>query len=112
MERYHELTQLLVDCAIACERCATACLEEDDVKMMAQCVKLDRDCADICTLAARLLQRESPLALQYLLLCEEACRTCADECSKHDNDHCAYCAQQCLACAQACHEHHQPIAQI
>ena len=44
--------QACSNCALVCETCASACLREDDVKMMARCVELDRDCADICTLAA------------------------------------------------------------
>ncbi|WP_295770788.1 four-helix bundle copper-binding protein [uncultured Mucilaginibacter sp.] len=112
MEMKHEdLVQKLLNCALACESCATACLHEDDVQMMTRCITLDRDCADICLLAARLLQRDSGLALQYLLICEEACRLCADECAKHEHDHCKRCAEACRECAEACHAHHQPVTQ-
>ncbi|RYY36903.1 MAG: four-helix bundle copper-binding protein [Sphingobacteriaceae bacterium] len=111
MKRYDELIKKLIDCAMACEHCATMCLQEDDVKMMAGCISLDRDCADICLQAARLLQRDSEIALQYLLICEEACRLCAEECSKHNHDHCRECAEACIKCADACHEYHQPINQ-
>jgi hypothetical protein len=108
---YQDLIQKLLDCAFACENCATACLQEEDVKMMAPCIRLDRDCADICLQAAQLLQRQSDIALQYLLLCEEICRMCNAECSKHQHNHCQICAQACLACAEACHAHHQAIKQ-
>ena len=36
-----------------------ACLDEEDVNMMKQCIKLDIDCADICRLTASLLSRGS-----------------------------------------------------
>jgi hypothetical protein len=105
------IIQKLLNCVAASENCATACLSEDDVQMMTDCIRLDRDCADICALAARLLQRDSVIAHQYLVLCEEISRLCAAECGKHNHDHCRQCAQACLVCAEACHEHHQPVTQ-
>ena len=38
------------DCADACDMCISACLKEDDVKMMARCIALDIDCAQLCRL--------------------------------------------------------------
>lgn len=108
---HQAIIQKLLNCVLACEYCANACLAEDDIKMMGRCIKLDHDCADICTQAARLLQRDSVIAHQYLLICEEICRLCADECGKHQHDHCQQCAEACRICAEACHEHHQPITQ-
>jgi response regulator RpfG family c-di-GMP phosphodiesterase len=112
---HHDHTKLiktLVECALACEMCATACLNESDVKKMVTCIKLDRDCADICNQAAVLLQRDSIIGHQYLLLCEEICRMCAEECRKHSQmDHCKKCAETCVKCAEACHLHHEPITQ-
>lgn len=105
------LISKLLACFAACENCATECLKEEDVKMMAGCIALDRDCADICSEAARLLQRNSVIAHQYLLLCEEICRLCAAECSKHQHQHCQDCAKACMECAEACHAHHEPITQ-
>jgi hypothetical protein len=115
MEQNHHnhqaLIQKLLDCVLACEHCATACLGEDDVKIMVNCIVLDRDCADICNIGARLLQRDSVIAHQYLVLCEEICRLCAAECGKHNMDHCQQCAEACRQCAEACHAHHEPITQ-
>lgn len=42
-------------CALACEHCATACLDEPQVAQMRRCISLDRDCADLCRLAAMLI---------------------------------------------------------
>jgi hypothetical protein len=105
------LIQKLLDCALACENCAAACLHEENVKDMTRCISLDRDCADMCVQAAMLLQRNSEIGHQYLVLCEEICRLCSDECSQHKNDHCQRCAAACRDCAEACHAHHQPITQ-
>lgn len=108
---HQQLIEKLLNCISACEHCATACLHEDDVQMMTRCISLDWDCADICAQATRLLQRDSEIGHQYLLLCEEICRLCAEECGKHQHDHCQQCAEACRICADACHQHHQPITQ-
>ena len=89
-------------CLAACEHCATACLAEDDVKMMAGCIRLDRDCADACALTARLLMRGSDLHPQACALCAEACERCAAECGQHQHDHCQQCAAACRRCAESC----------
>ncbi len=43
---YQSCIQACWTCAQACEMCASACLREEDVKAMARCIELDRDCAD------------------------------------------------------------------
>ena len=104
-----DLINTLIECALACERCMSACLEEQDVTIMAYCIELDRDCAEICFLGSRLLLRDSEMAHQYLKICEEACRICAEECSLHKHDHCQECARACWRCQEACHQHHSKV---
>ena len=101
-----ELIDTIIACALACEDCVVACLEEKDVTMMARCIELDRDCADICFLAARLLRRDSEIAHPYLKVCAEICRLCGDECSMHQHKHCQECARACRRCEEACMQHH------
>ena len=104
--KHEALIQTMLDCAKACEMCDAACLDEADVTPMAHCIELDRDCAEICFLAAKLLLRDSEISHKFLVICEEACRECAEECGMHDHDHCKRCAEACRRCEQACHEHH------
>jgi len=106
------LIQKLLDCVLACENCATESLREDNTGEMSRCISLDRDCADICAQGARLLQRKSEIGHQFLVICEEICPLCADECRKHQAEHCQLCADACYECAEACHEHHHPITQV
>lgn len=106
---HSELIQQLFECAIACEKCMTACLEEDATSM-AHCIELDRDCSEICFLAIKLLQRDSEFGHSFLAVCEEACRACAEECNKHEHDHCKACAEACIKCADACHAHHGELS--
>ena len=61
-DQFQSCIQACSNCAIVCETCAAACLREDDVKMMARCIELDRDCADLCALAAVLMARDSHYA--------------------------------------------------
>ena len=103
-EKTNNLEHVLIKCITACETCMTMCLQEDDVKMMVGCIQLDRDCADICTLTARFVARNSAHAKHEMKECIEICRKCAEECGKHDHDHCQHCAEICRECADACTE--------
>ena len=94
-----ELLQKLIECALTCEECEAACLNEENITLLARCIELDRDCADICLQ----VQRDSEISEEYLMVCEKICRMCAEECNKHNHDHCKMCADACIACADACH---------
>jgi hypothetical protein len=89
-------------CALACEHCAAACLEEPDVASMTACITLDRDCAEVCRLAAAWMTRNSERAGALCQLCAEVCEACAEECARHAPDHCQQCAHACQACADEC----------
>lgn len=89
-------------CADACDRCAAACLGEEDVKMMARCISLDIDCAQLCRLAAAVMARGGEIAAALCGVCAEACDRCAVECGSHPVDHCQACAAACRECAEAC----------
>jgi hypothetical protein len=105
------LIEKLLACVAACENCATACLQEIDVKPMVRCISLDRDCADICSQAPVYCSASLNWPISTYCLCEEICRLCAKECGMHDHEHCQKCADACRKCAEACHTHHQPITQ-
>lgn len=97
------LIDALNNCATVCNHCITACLEEEDVKMLANCIKLDIDCAEICGIVAGFLARGSAHASHLLPECADICNTCAEECEKHTHmEHCKECAEACRKCAEAC----------
>lgn len=97
------LLHALTNCANACNYCTASCLEEADVKMMANCIRLDIDCAAICSLTASLIARDSVHGKHLLQECAEVCARCAAECEKHKKmQHCADCATACRACEEAC----------
>lgn len=92
----------LARCAAACENCADACLDEDNIKMMVQCIRLDRDCAKICALTASFVASNSAHAKHVAKECQELCHLCGEECAKHKTDHCQECAKACKECEEAC----------
>jgi hypothetical protein len=51
-----------IECLVACEMCSDACLDESNVKMMVDCIRLDRDCADACATAIRAMSRRAEAA--------------------------------------------------
>ena len=97
-----ECAQTLAMCASACEHCATACLGEPDVSSLASCVRLNRDCAQLCWVAASFVARRSELTIDVCRLCIEACDACEAECAHHDRDHCRACAAACRICSSIC----------
>ncbi len=102
-EKYQSCIEACNACAAECEHCATACLGEDDVRMMARCIQLDRDCADICRMAAAFMARGSEHAGHICAECAEICQACGDECAKHSGmEHCQRCAEACHRCAEEC----------
>ena len=48
---YQACIEECLKCMEICNSCYSACLQESDVKMMVECIRLDRECADICALA-------------------------------------------------------------
>jgi len=99
------LVSVLANCKAMCNYCFNACLHEEDVKMMKDCIKLDKECAEICGLTLSLIASDSPFSKEILSLCSKACQKCADECKKHHYDHCQDCARACSQCAEACNEY-------
>jgi hypothetical protein len=103
----HEQNEALISaaeqCARACEHCATACLGEKEVSKMVDCIKLDRDCADLCRAIAALAERDSSFTGEFAKTVASICKACGDECSRHSMmEHCRQCAEACRNCEQAC----------
>lgn len=101
-ERIASCIEACNECAEACEYCADACLDEDGVDDFVECIRLDRDCADLCRLVATFLARGSAFSPALVLAVAEACEACATECDQHDTEHCRACAEACRDCADEC----------
>lgn len=103
-EQYTKVIDTLYQCATDCIHCENACLDEENVKGLVRCIKLDRDCADFCLFTARALAADSEFSSEISLLCAKICDACADECEKHSMhmDHCRVCMESCRRCAEEC----------
>jgi len=98
----------LNDCAQACTADADADLGDDNVARMVTCIRLCLDCADVCTVATRVLSRQTAYDAAVTRPLVEACATicarCGDECARHAETypHCQLCEEACRRCEQAC----------
>lgn len=106
-EKFKSCIDACNQCAAECEHCSTACLSEDDVKMMHKCIEFDRYCADMCRMAAAFMARADEHTMNFVnkfcSLCAEICDACATECEKHSHmEHCKRCAEVCRKCAEEC----------
>ena len=102
-EKFQNCIEACLECATVCENCATSCLREENTKMMASCILLDRQCAEICTASARVMAMSGGFSTQLCQLCAEVCEACARECEKHSHmEHCMLCAESCRNCAEEC----------
>lgn len=92
-----------IACATSCNHCAVSCLEEENVKNLTKCIKLDLECAAMCKAVAELLNIEGAYSKELCQLCVAICNACAEECEKHAKmgmEHCEECAEACRACAK------------
>jgi hypothetical protein len=54
-----ECIEACYDCAQSCTACADACLGEEDPKLLARCIRLNLDCANICDATGKILSRQT-----------------------------------------------------
>lgn len=102
-DSYQSFINILNECKNTSNHCFDACLKERDLnKKMAECIRLDRECADICSYLEQAIGRGSRYVKEIANLCATICQECADECKQHQHDHCQKCAEVCLKCAEEC----------
>lgn len=101
---YKDCIEACLQCMNACNVCYVSSLKEYDLAMLRECIRLDRECADICDFAAQSMIRQSPFVHEICELCVKACEACAEECGKHEHQHCKECAEACRRCADACRQ--------
>lgn len=102
-DRMAECIDNCFDAAKTCEWCATECIRMDDPEMN-RCIELCRDVADVATLHARLMARDSDVSTEIASTCADLCEECAEECRKHDAEHCQICADVLQECADSCRD--------
>lgn len=98
-EDARECVELCNEATEACEWCADESLGDEE---MEECARLCRDVADIASMHARFMARNSRYSPQLAELCATVCEECADECDRHDAGHCQVCADVLRECAESC----------
>ena len=101
---YKSCIEACLRCAAICNHCASSCLGEERVQMMAQCIQLDMECAAICYATAQVLSVGGSQAKAMAMICAQICDDCSLECAKHDNQHCRECSDICHNCANQCRD--------
>ncbi|MFB9806194.1 four-helix bundle copper-binding protein [Haladaptatus pallidirubidus] len=76
--------------AKVCDWCADQCIDEGP--QMADCIRLCRDVADLGTLNAKLISRDSVFGPEVAEVFANAAEECANECRRHQHTHCQECA--------------------
>ena len=107
-----EISECIAACfgsTLVCNRCSDGLIgleSHDNEELRSRCIRLCRDCAEICTLAARWLSRTSPFANQACRLCADICDICATTCEQYAPNHalCGVCAHECRRCAERCRQ--------
>jgi hypothetical protein len=69
--------------------------------MLARCIRLDLDCADICDATGRIISRKTAMESQML---RASLQACAEECENHagHHEHWRICIETCRRCKTAC----------
>jgi hypothetical protein len=100
--------ELCQRCVASCTACADECLGHADIAVYRRCIRLNLDCADVCTAISRLVSRRGQPELSTLRALLEAgttiCAANASEALKHGetHEHCRLTAEISLACARGC----------
>lgn len=102
-ERMAECIDNCFEAAQAAEWCADECIQLGSDEMV-NCIRLCRDVADLATLHARFMVRNSDYHGDLAAICADLCQECATECEHHDHDHCQTTATILRDCADSCRD--------
>lgn len=106
-KHFDECAKVCAACQVACEKNFHHCftMVEGGKKEHAKAMHLSVDCAEFCTLSAKLTARHSALAVPACEACAQACDACAAECDKFaDMPEMKACSDACKKCAASCRE--------
>lgn len=103
-EEMQRCIQLCQDCHARCiqliDHCVTAGGRHADPTQL----RLLMDCAQLCTITADFMARNSSFHDRTCTLCAELCRRCAESCEQvaGDDPMVKQCAELCRRCAESC----------
>ena len=106
-KHFEDCAKVCAECQVECEKNFHHCFKmvEGGKKEHAKAMHLSVDCAEFCTLSAKLTARQSDLSVPACEACAKACDACAAECEKYpDMPEMKACAAKCRECAKSCRE--------
>ena len=103
-EEMQRCIQLCQDCHARCVQVMTHCLTLAGRHAAPAHIRLLMDCAQLCTVTADFMARESGFHDRTCTLCAELCRRCAESCEEiaGDDQLVKQCAESCRRCAESC----------
>ncbi|WP_202976485.1 four-helix bundle copper-binding protein [Anaerophilus nitritogenes] len=101
-DSHSTLLMTIQNCEATCEHMTTFLKCRKDVQSRVIQLQLLRDCADICTLTAKYIARNSGFSKCIANLCAYICEVCGTECLRFPDPESQHCAQVCLHCAREC----------
>jgi hypothetical protein len=107
VEHFAKCAKMIAACQLECDACFNHCAQRvaDGATEHARSMRLCLDCAELCSTAARLTVRHSPLSAVACEACAKGCDLCATSCEQVSADKSmAACAKVCRECAKECRE--------
>ena len=103
-----EMQMCIQNCTLAhqiCEQTLSYCLTKDGMHFEPQHLKALIDCAQICTVSADFMSRDSKIHSSVCGVCAEACRACAASCDQFPDDEAMkLCADVSRQCEETCRQ--------
>lgn len=103
-QQYRSYIEACVEAMNACNVSYVSNLKQYDLEKLCDCIRINRDCAEICAFTVQALSQGNAFATHMAEVCAEACEACVAECSKHNQAHSQECVEACRKCAQMCRE--------
>ena len=92
-----EFIELCRKCALTCKQCPEQCDKEGCSTL---CREQCRNCYLICDKIVQKYFDNAFITKEDIKNCKIACNACAEECEKHNCQHCIQCAIDCRKCAE------------
>lgn len=100
-QSYEASIDACIECATVSNHCVVACLEEEKVRDLTKCIRLNLECATVAQVAAELMNLNSGYVKEICELCAVVATACAEENEKHASlVQCEESATACNACAE------------
>ena len=108
---HHQMSQDMQQCIEHCTRCHQVCLQTiqhclgmGGMHAEQSHIRLLADCAQICSINADFMLRDSPLHARTCAICAEVCQHCAADCDRFGggDPQMKLCADTCRHCAESC----------